>query len=148
MWTCRRLHTPVILIWRNCFHSRSRAQARRNTMRRCSSSSIRHTSFGSSRCCTSLIKLSGTFRQATFSARFTRSSESHDHEGAGRAGRHLETMTPSSFSSFRDRLDTAFGFQSVQFREMEFSLGYKRPSTVNYLKPDYPEVRSAEPVAS
>ena len=26
----------------------------------------------------------------------------------------LETMTPLSFSSFRDRLDTASGFQSVQ----------------------------------
>src|ERR1700751_6415348 len=50
----------------------------------------------------------------------------------------LETMTPSSFSSFRDRLETASGFQSVQFREIEFALGYKRASTVNYLKPDYP----------
>src|SRR5207247_8737449 len=49
----------------------------------------------------------------------------------------LETMTPSSFSSFRDRLETASGFQSVQFREIEFALGYKRASTVNYLKPDY-----------
>ncbi len=37
-----------------------------------------------------------------------------------------------------DILETASGFQSVQFREMEFSLGYKRASTVNYLKPDYP----------
>ncbi len=33
----------------------------------------------------------------------------------------LETMTPSSFSSFRDRLETASGFQSVQFREVEFA---------------------------
>ncbi len=38
----------------------------------------------------------------------------------------LETMTPLSFSSFRDRLDTASGFQSAQFRELEFLLGYKR----------------------
>ncbi len=50
----------------------------------------------------------------------------------------LETMTPSSFSSFRDRLETASGFQSVQFREVEFALGYKRASTVAYLKPDFP----------
>src|ERR1700681_1479484 len=50
----------------------------------------------------------------------------------------LETMTPTSFSSFRDRLETASGFQSVQFREIEFALGYKRGSTVKYLKPDYP----------
>ncbi|MGH7178260.1 MAG: tryptophan 2,3-dioxygenase family protein, partial [Tepidisphaeraceae bacterium] len=32
----------------------------------------------------------------------------------------LETMTPMSFTSFRDRLDTASGFQSFQFRELEF----------------------------
>src|SRR5881628_3636443 len=50
----------------------------------------------------------------------------------------LETMTPSSFSSFRDRLDTASGFQSIQFRELEFLLGYKRESTLKYVKPDFP----------
>src|SRR6201981_1572091 len=50
----------------------------------------------------------------------------------------LETMTPSSFSSFRDRLETASGFQSVQFREIEFMLGYKRESTLKYVKPDFP----------
>jgi tryptophan 2,3-dioxygenase len=38
----------------------------------------------------------------------------------------LETMTPMSFSGFRSRLDTASGFQSVQFRELEFVLGLKR----------------------
>jgi tryptophan 2,3-dioxygenase len=50
----------------------------------------------------------------------------------------LETMTPSSFSSFRDRLDTASGFQSIQFRELEFLLGYKRASTLGHVKPDFP----------
>jgi len=50
----------------------------------------------------------------------------------------LETMTPTSFSSFRDRLETASGFQSVQFREIEFVLGYKRESTLKYVKPDFP----------
>ncbi|HZP85605.1 MAG TPA: tryptophan 2,3-dioxygenase family protein [Burkholderiales bacterium] len=44
----------------------------------------------------------------------------------------LETMTPLSFTSFRDRLDTASGFQSVQFRELEFVLGYKRPQMLHY----------------
>jgi tryptophan 2,3-dioxygenase len=39
----------------------------------------------------------------------------------------LETMTPMSFASFRDRLETSSGFQSFQFRELEFMLGYKRP---------------------
>jgi tryptophan 2,3-dioxygenase len=38
----------------------------------------------------------------------------------------LETMTPLSFASFRNRLDTASGFQSSQFRELEFAFGYKR----------------------
>jgi tryptophan 2,3-dioxygenase len=52
----------------------------------------------------------------------------------------LETMTPSSFSSFRDRLETASGFQSIQFRELEFLLGYKRKSTLAYVKPDFPGV--------
>ncbi len=35
----------------------------------------------------------------------------------------LETMTPVSFSSFRDRLESASGFQSAQFREVEIVLG-------------------------
>ncbi len=39
----------------------------------------------------------------------------------------LETMTPVSFSSFRYRLDTASGFQSVQFRELELVLGHRAP---------------------
>jgi tryptophan 2,3-dioxygenase len=42
----------------------------------------------------------------------------------------LETMTPLSFLSFRDRLESASGFQSSQFREVEFVLGYKRPEMV------------------
>jgi len=44
----------------------------------------------------------------------------------------LETMTPMSFSAFRDRLDTASGFQSYQFREFEFAMGLKRPHMLKY----------------
>lgn len=44
----------------------------------------------------------------------------------------LETMTPMSFTSFRDRLDTSSGFQSTQFRELEFLLGYKRRNVLKY----------------
>lgn len=44
----------------------------------------------------------------------------------------VETLTPMSFASFRDRLDKASGFQSVQFRELEFLLGYKRPDLLKY----------------
>lgn len=45
----------------------------------------------------------------------------------------LETMTPLEFLSFRDRLESASGFQSFQFRELEFALGHKRrPILVHY----------------
>ena len=44
----------------------------------------------------------------------------------------LETMTPISFSSFRDRLESASGFQSAQFRELEFLLGQKRSSRASW----------------
>jgi tryptophan 2,3-dioxygenase len=37
----------------------------------------------------------------------------------------LETMTPLEFQSFRDRLEAASGFQSDQFRQLEFVLGKK-----------------------
>ncbi|GAA5143213.1 tryptophan 2,3-dioxygenase family protein [Nocardioides marinquilinus] len=37
----------------------------------------------------------------------------------------LETMTPQDFGRFRQRLAPASGFQSVQFRELEFASGAK-----------------------
>ena len=37
----------------------------------------------------------------------------------------LETMTPLEFQSFRERLEAASGFQSDQFRQLEFVLGQK-----------------------
>lgn len=51
----------------------------------------------------------------------------------------IETMTPMSFSGFRERLDTASGFQSAQFRELEFMLGYKRPAMLKYFPLDRPD---------
>jgi tryptophan 2,3-dioxygenase len=45
----------------------------------------------------------------------------------------LETMTPSQFLSFRDRLDSASGFQSAQFRELEALLPTLFDSLVRYL---------------
>jgi tryptophan 2,3-dioxygenase len=47
----------------------------------------------------------------------------------------LETMTPLEFLSFRDRLESGSGFQSFQFREIEFALGLKRAGTAER----YPE---------
>lgn len=48
----------------------------------------------------------------------------------------LETMTPLEFSAFRGHLDSSSGFQSVQFRELEFALGYKRPAIVRHFADD------------
>ena len=43
----------------------------------------------------------------------------------------LETMTPQDFLEFRQRLAPASGFQSVQFRELEFLSGAQDPSYVD-----------------
>jgi tryptophan 2,3-dioxygenase len=43
----------------------------------------------------------------------------------------LETMSPQDFLAFRSELAPASGFQSVQFRELEFLSGLKNPA---YLK--------------
>jgi tryptophan 2,3-dioxygenase len=42
----------------------------------------------------------------------------------------LETMTPLEFLSFRERLEAASGFQSDQFRQLEFALGRKSTSAI------------------
>ena len=44
----------------------------------------------------------------------------------------LGTMTPAEFLSFRDFLESSSGFQSVQFRELEFLLGHKLPKMLDY----------------
>ena len=46
----------------------------------------------------------------------------------------LETMTPQDFLEFRQRLAPASGFQSVQFRELEFLSGAKDPAYVERFK--------------
>jgi len=50
----------------------------------------------------------------------------------------LETMTPLSFRAFRDRLERASGFQSMQFREFEFLLGWKRQEVLTHYADDLP----------
>lgn len=39
----------------------------------------------------------------------------------------LSTLTPKEYVEFRDRLGKSSGFQSYQYRMLEFSLGYKTP---------------------
>ena len=43
----------------------------------------------------------------------------------------LETMTPLEFQSFRSRLEAASGFQSDQFRQLEFVLGNKSKASID-----------------
>ena len=43
----------------------------------------------------------------------------------------LSTLTPVDYLKFRHVLGTSSGFQSAQFREIEFRLGLKEPSFVN-----------------
>jgi len=48
----------------------------------------------------------------------------------------LETMTPISFLGFRDQLNPASGFQSMQFREIEFASGLKQENLLNEFRED------------
>lgn len=54
----------------------------------------------------------------------------------------LETMTPISFLGFRDELNPASGFQSMQFREIEFASGVKEASVLkSFLNDDFATAR-------
>ena len=44
----------------------------------------------------------------------------------------LSTLTPVDYLKFRDVLGTSSGFQSEQFREIEFRLGLKEPNFVSH----------------
>jgi len=44
----------------------------------------------------------------------------------------LATLTPVDYSAFRDVLGTSSGFQSAQFRELEYRLGIKDPRFLEY----------------
>jgi tryptophan 2,3-dioxygenase len=47
----------------------------------------------------------------------------------------LETMTPLEFLTFRNRLAAASGFQSDQFRQIEFVLGHKSRGAIERFAP-------------
>lgn len=53
----------------------------------------------------------------------------------------LETMTPLEFNSFRSYLESSSGFQSVQFRELEFALGYKRAAILDLFDSSVPQAK-------
>lgn len=51
----------------------------------------------------------------------------------------LETMSPAEFAQFRDNLRPASGFQSVQFREIEFVAGIRDEAYLRFFQ-DRPEL--------
>ena len=51
----------------------------------------------------------------------------------------LATLTPTEYSQFRDKLGKSSGFQSAQYRTLEFLLGNKNPAMVAVFAHD-PEV--------
>jgi tryptophan 2,3-dioxygenase len=62
----------------------------------------------------------------------------------------LETMTPLEFLTFRERLESGSGFQSFQFRELEFLLGMRNQAALSRYPEGSParrrlEQRLAEP---
>ncbi|WP_010529649.1 tryptophan 2,3-dioxygenase [Lentibacillus jeotgali] len=48
----------------------------------------------------------------------------------------LATLTPAEFLEFRDKLGNASGFQSYQYRLVEFVLGYKAPHILKIYEKD------------
>jgi tryptophan 2,3-dioxygenase len=46
----------------------------------------------------------------------------------------LETMTPQEFNAFRNHLNPASGFQSIQFREIEFLCGVRHTETLQHIE--------------
>ncbi len=53
----------------------------------------------------------------------------------------LATLTPSEYIEFRDSLGQASGFQSYQYRMIEYALGYKTPHALKIYEKD-PELHA------
>src|SRR5213595_1455328 len=56
----------------------------------------------------------------------------------------LSTLTPVDYLKFRDILGTSSGFQSEQFREIEFRLGLKEPKFLTNYADGSPERQALE----
>ena len=116
---------------RSCSTRSTSSPIRRPTTSCCSSPSTRSTSCGSSSCCTRPRRCATRWSrpQAASGGRdlwFARHLLSRMHVIERVLVQQvdvLETMTPQDFLEFRQRLAPASGFQSVQFRELEFLSG-------------------------
>lgn len=56
----------------------------------------------------------------------------------------LATMTPADYAGFRSVLGSSSGFQSFQFRQLEFRLGLKDPAHLAHQAPGSPERAALE----
>src|SRR6201996_291102 len=56
----------------------------------------------------------------------------------------LATMTPADYLGFRNVLGSSSGFQSAQFRVLEYRLGLKDPAFLKYQETDSPEQRAMQ----
>jgi tryptophan 2,3-dioxygenase len=56
----------------------------------------------------------------------------------------IETLTPTQFLTFRDRLESASGFQSAQFRELEAVLGRRELRVLRHYAPGSESYRRIE----
>ena len=56
----------------------------------------------------------------------------------------METLTPTQFLTFRDRLESASGFQSAQLRELEAVLGRRDRRVLRHYLPESEEYRRIE----
>jgi tryptophan 2,3-dioxygenase len=58
----------------------------------------------------------------------------------------LATMTPADYSAFRNVLGRSSGFQSVQYRVLEFTLGNKNAEVINVHRNDPPSFEKLQQV--
>ena len=98
----------------------------------CSSSSTRSTSCGSSRCSTSSTSWPALRRapprpSCTSRIRATPEAGADDSQDDGRPGRHPGNHDADLLRLVPRAARGGVGFQSPQFRELEFLLGHRRP---------------------
>ena len=126
-------------------NSSNRVRTVPSTTSCCSSSSTRSTSSGSSSCCTkSDYGRGGLLERGNQSAarRCTPSSAMLTILKVMVApARHPRDDDAAGVPLFRQRLDQASGFQSDQFRQFEFVLGFKLPDAVAPLPAGQPRLR-------
>ncbi len=60
----------------------------------------------------------------------------------------LETLTPSEFEAFRPTLGSSSGFQSAQYRALEFLLGSKQAAVVDVFRYDADDARGTDGAAA